>query len=60
MGFIEFVQDRRPVLLFLAYQHMSLVVQTLVLANVIAIVVGVLIYRSPRGWQSATVSLRSG
>ena len=38
MGFVEFVQDRWPVLSFLAYQHMSLVVQTLVLATVIALV----------------------
>jgi osmoprotectant transport system permease protein len=49
MGFIEFVQDRWPVLSFLAYQHMSLVVQTLVLATVIALAIGVLIYRSPVG-----------
>jgi osmoprotectant transport system permease protein len=49
MGFIEFVQDRWPVLSFLAYQHMSLVVQTLVLATAVALVIGVLIYRSPVG-----------
>jgi osmoprotectant transport system permease protein len=47
MGFVDFVGDRWPVLSFLAYQHMSLVVQTLVLATVIALVIGVLIYRSP-------------
>lgn len=49
MGFIEFVQDRWPVLSFLAYQHMSLVVQTLLLATVLALVIGMLIYRSPVG-----------
>ncbi|HKV17406.1 MAG TPA: ABC transporter permease [Mycobacterium sp.] len=49
MGFIEFVQDRWPVLSFLAYQHMSLVIQTLVLATAVALVIGVLIYRSPVG-----------
>ena len=49
MGFVEFVGDRWPVLSFLAYQHMSLVVQTLVLATLIALVIGVLIYRSPVG-----------
>lgn len=49
MGFVEFVQDRWPVLSFLAYQHMSLVVQTLILATVIALVIGALIYRSPVG-----------
>lgn len=49
MGFVEFVQDRWPVLSFLAYQHMSLVVQTLILATLIALLIGVLIYRSPAG-----------
>jgi osmoprotectant transport system permease protein len=49
MGFVEFVQDRWPVLSFLAYQHMSLVVQTLILATVIALAIGMLIYRSPVG-----------
>ncbi|AWT53868.1 ABC transporter permease [Mycolicibacterium smegmatis] len=51
MGFFEFVQDRWAVLSFLAYQHMSLVVQTLLIATAAALVVGVLIYRSP--WASA-------
>lgn len=49
VGFVEFVRDRWSVLSFLAYQHMSLVVQTLALATVCALVVGVLIYRSPWG-----------
>jgi osmoprotectant transport system permease protein len=49
MGFVEFVQDRWTVLSFLAYQHMSLVVQTLVVATVIALLIGILIYRSPWG-----------
>jgi osmoprotectant transport system permease protein len=49
MGFIDFVSDRWSVLSFLAYQHMSLVVQTLILATVIAVVIGVLIYRSRWG-----------
>jgi osmoprotectant transport system permease protein len=49
MGFVEFVRDRWSVLSFLAYQHMSLVVQTLVLATVGAVLVGVLIYRSRWG-----------
>lgn len=47
-SFIDFVQDRWSVLSFLAYQHMSLVVQTLVLSTVLALVVGVALYRS--GW----------
>ena len=49
MGLAEFVRDRWTVLSFLAYQHMSLVVQTLVIATVIAVVIGVLIYRSAWG-----------
>jgi osmoprotectant transport system permease protein len=51
MSFVEFVRDRWAVLSFLAYQHMSLVVQTLLIATVAALFVGVLIYRSP--WGSA-------
>lgn len=51
MGFFEFVRDRWSVLSFLAYQHMSLVVQTLLIATAAALLVGVLIYRSP--WGSA-------
>lgn len=49
MGLIEFVQDRSAVLSFLAYQHLSLVVQTLVLSTVLALLLGVLAYRSRWG-----------
>jgi len=49
VGLFEFVQDRWSVLTFLAYQHMSLVVQTLAIATVIAVVIGVLVYRSSWG-----------
>jgi len=49
MGVYEFVRDRWSVLWFLAYQHMSLVVQTLILATAIALVLGVIIYNSPLG-----------
>lgn len=49
MGLIEFVQDRWAVLSFLAYQHLSLVVQTLVLSTVLALLLGVLAYRSRWG-----------
>ena len=48
-SFFDFVQDRWSVLSFLAYQHMSLVVQTLVLSTVLALVVGVVLYRSSWG-----------
>jgi len=49
-GFVDFVGDRWSVLSFLAYQHMSLVVQTLLVAMVLALLVGVLIYRSRWGF----------
>lgn len=49
MGFIEFVRERWSVLSFLAYQHLSLVVQTLLLATVLAVTSGVLLYRSKWG-----------
>jgi osmoprotectant transport system permease protein len=49
VGFIEFVQDRWSVLSFLAYQHLSLVVQTLAAATLLAVVLGVLAYRSRWG-----------
>ena len=49
MGFFDFVRDRASVLWFLAWQHMSLVVQTLIVATIIAVLLGVLIYRSRWG-----------
>lgn len=49
MSFIEFVQERWSVLSFLAYQHLSLVVQTLAIATLLAIVLGVLAYRASFG-----------
>lgn len=49
MGFYEFVSDRWSVLWFLAYQHMSLVMQTLALATVIALILGVVIANIPYG-----------
>lgn len=52
MSFSDFVVERWSVLSFLAYQHMSLVVQTLILATIIALALGVLIYKSPR-WVAA-------
>lgn len=49
MSFLEFVQERWAVLSFLAYQHLSLVVQTLAIATVLALLLGVLAYRSRFG-----------
>jgi osmoprotectant transport system permease protein len=53
VGFFEFVQERWSVLSFLAYQHLSLVVQTLALATAIALLLGVLAYRSRWGTTAA-------
>ena len=47
MGFWSFVQDRTPVLTGDAWQHFSLVVQSLVIATVIGLGLAVLVYRSP-------------
>ncbi|WP_318152311.1 ABC transporter permease [Nocardioides hwasunensis] len=47
VNFFEFVQDRWSLLWFQGYQHLSLVVQSLVIATLIAVVVAVLTYRSP-------------
>jgi osmoprotectant transport system permease protein len=49
MGFFAFLHDRWQVLWFLAYQHMSVVVQSLIIATVVGILVAVLIYRSAAG-----------
>jgi osmoprotectant transport system permease protein len=49
MGFFQFLQDRRSVLSFLAYQHMSVVVQSLVIATIVGILLAVLLYRSAAG-----------
>lgn len=48
-SFLDFVHDRWSVLWFLAYQHMSLVVQTLLISTALAVLVGVLLYRSSWG-----------
>jgi osmoprotectant transport system permease protein len=47
MGFWDFVQDRAPVLVGDAWQHFSLVVQSLALSTVIGLAIAVLVYRSP-------------
>ncbi|GAA4429418.1 ABC transporter permease [Georgenia halophila] len=44
----DYVVERRDEILFLSYQHVSLVLQCIVLATVVALVVAVLVYRSPR------------
>ncbi|HET8598681.1 MAG TPA: ABC transporter permease [Segeticoccus sp.] len=51
MDVIQFIHDRWSVLWYLAYQHASVVVQSLVLATVVGVALAVLVYRSP--WASA-------
>lgn len=47
-SFFDFVQDRWSLLSFQGYQHLSMVVQSLILATVIAVALAVVTYRSPR------------
>lgn len=47
-----FVVDRFPQIAFMAWQHFSLVVQSLLLATLLAVVVATLVYRSS-AWSSA-------
>lgn len=49
MSFWEFLADRRDVLIFLSGQHVLMVVQCVFWAAVIAVVLAVLVYRSPAG-----------
>ncbi len=46
MNFWEFIQDRWSLLWFQGYQHLSMVVQSLLIATLVALVVAVLTYRS--------------
>ncbi|MGH3386810.1 MAG: ABC transporter permease [Nocardioidaceae bacterium] len=48
MSFWDYLSDRRDLLLFLSYQHLSMVVQCLIAATVIAVVVASLIYRNSK------------
>ena len=50
----DFITSRREQLLTDSYLHVSAVVQCLVVASVIGIVVGILVYRSPIGSAAAT------
>lgn len=44
----NYIVDRRDEILFLSYQHVSLVVQCIILASVIALALAVLVYRNAR------------
>jgi osmoprotectant transport system permease protein len=45
MNFWEFVDDRREIILFQAYQNLSMVVQSLILAAIIGVGLAALLYR---------------
>lgn len=45
---IDFVGDRIDQILFSSWQHFSLVVQSLIIATILAVVLAALVYRSPR------------
>lgn len=53
VDFLQFVQERWAVLSFLGYQHFSLVVQTLAISTALALLLGVLVYRSRWGRAAA-------
>ena len=50
----DFVSERRQQLLTDSYLHVSAVVQSVVIAGVIAVLVGIAVYRSPIGSAVAT------
>jgi osmoprotectant transport system permease protein len=53
VSFWSFVQDRAPVLASDAWQHFSLVVQSLAISTVLGLALAVLVYRSPAGSAAA-------
>ena len=44
----DFVTERKSQLFYQAYQHLSLVIQCVVLATVLAVVLAILVHRVPR------------
>ncbi|MBF6521081.1 ABC transporter permease [Nocardia farcinica] len=52
----SFVVERRHQLMVDSYLHVSAVLQSLVLATLVAVVLGVLVYRSPLGSAAATAA----
>lgn len=47
MNLWEFVLDRWPMLWFQGYQHLSMTIQSLIVATVLAVVIAVFTFRSP-------------
>ncbi|PKW13534.1 hypothetical protein [Saccharopolyspora spinosa] len=56
MNFLEYVASRWQSLLVDSYQHASMMVQCIVLATIIGVLVGVVVYRSPAGAAIATAA----
>ncbi|MGH3436971.1 MAG: ABC transporter permease [Sciscionella sp.] len=54
MSFGAYINDHLSGLLFDAYQHVSVVVQSMILATIIGVLVGIAVYRSPIGAAVAT------
>lgn len=54
MNLLDYVVSRWQSLLVNSYQHVSMVVQCIVLATIVGVLVGVAVYRSPAGAAIAT------
>ncbi|KAA5836181.1 ABC transporter permease [Saccharopolyspora hirsuta] len=54
MNFLDYVASRWQSLLVDSYQHVSMVLQCIVLATIVGVLVGVAVYRSPAGAAIAT------
>jgi osmoprotectant transport system permease protein len=54
VNFLDYVASRWQSLLVDSYQHVSMVVQCIVLATIVGVLVGVAVYRSPAGAAVAT------
>ncbi|WP_109525735.1 MULTISPECIES: ABC transporter permease [Nocardia] len=52
----DFVVARRHQLLVDSYLHVSAVVQSLIIATVVAVLIGIVVYRSPLGSSAATAT----
>lgn len=52
-GFWNYLKDQQELLTFGAYQHLSLVVQVLIISTLVALVLAVLVYRSPTAFAAA-------
>jgi osmoprotectant transport system permease protein len=54
VNLLEFIASRWQSLLVDSYQHVSMVIQCIVLATIVGVLVGVAVYRSPAGAAIAT------